>query len=411
MIWNQPAALAGLALLALPVLVHLLIRHHATRVVFPAMRFVPPVRAAAVRLRAPSDRGLLLLRAAVIAAAVLATALPLLTTAARKQAWASRVARAIVVDTSPSVPAGVAAKLADQAAAGAFVSHRFASRDLRDAVRRAVAWLDTAAGAGRELTIVSDFQRGSIDAADLAGVPAATGVNVLRAGKPDAAGAGGSIDGWRDARWTAALTLDPASTAVTWTRVGPATPSGVIVRTAAADQALAERAAEAARSFGVAVGNAGEEPRPVEVIFAGADAAAGTSPSTPWIAAAAIALRSSALLAETGTGAQVGERSGVMTVKTGLTGRSPFAPAVIRAVLVAASPSVIDPEAETASIDDATLSRMVRPRTPVTSARPPSGESDGRWLWGLALALLVVEAVVRRRAEPARRREVRAHAA
>jgi Aerotolerance regulator N-terminal len=408
MIWNHPAALAGLALVALPVLVHLLVRRHAARVMFPAMRFVPAVRAAAVRLRAPSDLMLLLLRAGIVVAAVLATAQPLLMTAARERAWASRIARAVVVDTSPSVPAGVASRMAEQAGAGAFVSRRIASPDLRDAMRRAIEWLDTAPAATREIVVVSDFQRGAIDEADLLGVPATTGVGLLRAAPPNARTGGGTIDGWGSARWNAVVMLDAVSTQVTWTRAGETGSTGLTVRASADDRVAAERAASAARSFGV---SAGEGLTPVEVSFAGAGTSAGTAAVTPWIASAAMALHASPLLAETGADVETGERAGVFTVRTTLPASSPLAPAVIRAAVVAAAPVLIDPEAETAAIDDAVLSRWRRTPAPIASGLPRSDESDGRWFWALALALLIVETLVRQRGAVARDREVHADAA
>lgn len=408
MIWNQPAALAGLALLAGPLLVHLLARRHAVRVVFPAMRFVPPVRAAAVRLRALSDRALLLLRLAIVSMAVFATAQPLLMTGARKREWNGRVALAVIVDASPSVPVDAAAKLADASVGGVFVLHRFVSPDLRDGVRRATEWLETTPAPERAITIVSDFQRGSIGEADLAGVPATTGISMVRAGRPGALPGSGSSDGWRGARWDAAVALDPESTRVTWTSGGPSTNGGLTVRAGASDQAAAQRAAEAARSFGVPVD---DRSRPVEVSFAGADAIVDGPPRTRWIASAAIALHASALLAQTDAQVHVGERDGVMTVKTPLPASSPFAPAVIRAAALAAAPCVIDPEAETASIDDASLRRMERHRRPVAAARPLADESDGRWLWAIALALLIVEELLRRRGVVVRAQETHADAA
>ena len=52
--WLQPAALIGLLALAGPILIHLLRRQRAPRVLFPSLRFVRPTRTAAVRLRVPS---------------------------------------------------------------------------------------------------------------------------------------------------------------------------------------------------------------------------------------------------------------------------------------------------------------------------------------------------------------------
>lgn len=408
MIWNHPAALAGLALVAAPLLVHLLVRRHATRIVFPAMRFVPAVRAAAVRLRAPADPGLLLLRMVIVAAAAVAAAQPLLKTAARQRAWDSRIARAVIVDTSASVPSADAARLADGALAGAFASHRFAASDLRDGLRRADEWLATATAARHEIALVSDFQRGSIDEADVAGVPRSTGVTLLRTGHPQAVMRDASVDGWRGARWDASLALEQASTQVTWTRRDQTARTGLTVRAAERDRAAAGRAADAARSFGVPHA---EPARPVEVSFDGAPAVADTSPVTPWIALAAIALRGSELVAETGARIEVGERDGVMRVKAALPASSPLAPAVVRAALLAAAPRVFDPEAERTAIEESVLSRWRRDAAPVASTAPGSDESDGRWLWALALALLLVEGIVRRREAAIQEREVHADAA
>ena len=402
MIWNQPAALAGLALLALPVLVHLLVRRHAARVLFPAMRFVPSVRAAAVRLRAPSDRPLLALRLAIVAATALAAAQPVLNTAARRRAWDARVATAVIVDTSASVPPERAVQLAGHAAEGAFTSHTFASSNLPDAIRRAADWLDTAPAARRRIVVVSDFQRGAIEAADVAGIPASIGIDFLRAGTPRAAGSSVAIDGWRGGRWTGTMALDAAHTQVAWTRGGAAVSDGLTVRGAPADREAIERAAAAARSFGVASAGA---TRRIDVAFAGAAVLPDVPPATPWIASAAIALHRSSLLAETGADVQAGERDGVLVVKTTIGAASAFAPAVIRAALLAASPSVVDREAETTAVEDGELARWTRTPSPIASKTPYRDESDGRWLWALALALLVVEAIVRDRGRAVRERE------
>src|SRR4030095_11597275 len=71
MTWLAPGAFAALALVAGPVLVHLLAPRNARRLIFPATHFVRATQSAAVRLRRPSDIGLLLLRLAIVATAVL----------------------------------------------------------------------------------------------------------------------------------------------------------------------------------------------------------------------------------------------------------------------------------------------------------------------------------------------------
>lgn len=402
MIWHNPAALAALALVAAPVIVHLLVRRHATRVVFPGMRFVPAVRAAAVRLRAPSDRSLLLLRMAIVAAAALAVAEPVLTTSARERAWERRVARAVIVDTSASVPAADAGRLADAAMRGAFVAHRFAVPDLRDGLRRAGEWLAAAPAARREIVVVSDFQRGSIDQAAISAVPVSTGVALLRAGQPRAAGRAAVVDGWRGAQWEPSLALDAASTQVTWTRRAEASSAALTVHAAAADRPAADRAAAAARSFGVP---RIDPPPPIDVEFAGAPASRDTPPVTPWIASAAMALRDGEMLAETAAQVDVRERDGTMIVKAALPASSPLAPLVIRAALLAAAPRVVDREGETSAIDEQTLSHWRRDPAPIASTGSGPDESDGRWFWALALTLLLVEEILRRRGVSSREGE------
>ena len=101
--WLNPGAWVGLAVLAGPVLVHLLLRHRAARILFPSLRFVRASRTAAVRLRPPSDLLLLALRLATLGLAVVALAQPLLLAPARVAAWNARLARAVVVDVSDSM--------------------------------------------------------------------------------------------------------------------------------------------------------------------------------------------------------------------------------------------------------------------------------------------------------------------
>ena len=103
--WLNPAALAGLALLALPILIHLLRTRQAERIPFPSLRFVLPSETAAVRLRLPADWLLLLVRLAIVAAAVTAVAGPVIVTPSRVRAWNARTARAVIVDTSAGIPA------------------------------------------------------------------------------------------------------------------------------------------------------------------------------------------------------------------------------------------------------------------------------------------------------------------
>ena len=80
--WQQPAALFGLVLAAIPLIIHLLRTRRADRIQFPSIRFIKPSTTAAVRLRSPSDWSLLAVRTAIVTAAVLALARPVLLTPA-----------------------------------------------------------------------------------------------------------------------------------------------------------------------------------------------------------------------------------------------------------------------------------------------------------------------------------------
>ena len=133
MVWLVPGAFAALLLLGGPIAVHLLARRNARRLTFPATHFIRATQAAAVTLRRPSDIGLLLLRLAIVAIAVLAAAGPLVLTPWRTATWNARVSRAVVLDTSRSmVSADVPGRLADQEAANVFAALRLATPDLPD---------------------------------------------------------------------------------------------------------------------------------------------------------------------------------------------------------------------------------------------------------------------------------------
>jgi len=406
--WQAPAALAALALVAGPVLVHLLTRRRARRVSFPGMRFEPAMTGAAVRIERPSDAALLALRVAAVAAAALAVAQPVWLSAARQRAWASRVTRAIVVDTSASVAPSIAAPLADRWREGAFASRRFESADVRDALQRAVAWLEAVSGR-RDIAIVSDFQLGAIDAGDLSTIPAAIGIHLERAGAPSASRAAARwIDGWRDAAWTP-LVSAAGGTQVTWRRGGGGLGSPVTVRAADAEMAAARRALAAARSWGITEA----ADRRVEIAFAGAAVETSTPPRTAWIAAAAMRLQGDALAAAVDPALVIGERDGVMIAATRVRGASPQAPAVARAVLDAAAPNLVDPETEPRAVDEATIASWVSGRgaPPAPPDVVPPDTSDGRWLWGLALAFVLLEGAVRRGRRDRALEEVHADAA
>ena len=71
-----PLALIGLALLALPIVVHLLNRRKANRIFFPSLRFIVPSQTTLLKVERLNKIPLLLLRLLILGLIVLAAARP-----------------------------------------------------------------------------------------------------------------------------------------------------------------------------------------------------------------------------------------------------------------------------------------------------------------------------------------------
>lgn len=192
MIWQNPWAWAGLALLALPVLVHLLSRAPAELRQFPSLRFIEATRLPPRRRTRVRDVPLLLVRLGILAAAIAALAQPLVR--ARHGNSAANIVRAIVVDTSASmqrtVPGGSGAvadsarRIASASADDAARSVVIATASVADALPGVAEWLGQQPGR-HELVVVSDFQRGTLDSLALRALPARYGIRLVRvAGSP-----------------------------------------------------------------------------------------------------------------------------------------------------------------------------------------------------------------------------------
>jgi hypothetical protein len=181
MLWLQPAAWLGLVAVAAPVLIHLLVHRRSERLDFPSIQFLQPTRFASMRRHILGDLALLIVRVAILATAVGALAGPLLTTMARRDSWNARVARAIVID--PREP-GRAARMevAQHESTTAFSATVIESPDVAGGLHRAVAWLDTAPPARREIVCLSPLAIGTITAADVSAVPHDIGLRLIRSG-------------------------------------------------------------------------------------------------------------------------------------------------------------------------------------------------------------------------------------
>ena len=434
--WLNPNALWALALAAAPVLIHLLRTHQATRVAFPSLRFVQPSRTAAVRMRLPSDVVLMIVRAAILALAVAALAGPIVLTEARASVWNARTARAVVIDTSSSMratdgtgsrPEEAAAEAAEAELRSATYSRRFEASSLDDGVRRAARWLAASPPARREMVVISDLQRGAIDATDTMAVPDGTGLRFVAVGR--------SVERTRfnGVRLLGAGTVGPRDQIVDATT--DATAVAVVTRPGDEGSGLKLVAApgaepSVARLLRVVAGAgapAGSADQPIVVQFAGAapapEAQAPLSPvKSGWMLSTALRLLATATLTQSSAWMPrdkdraastdpwtplAWHHDGAPLVRAAASGNQLLldvsatpdtlvAAEVVRAVLTARVDASGYAEHEVARVD---LSALARPPGPVTrDAWRTADSSDARWAWLSALILLCVEQWLRTRA-------------
>ena len=457
MIWLAPYALVGLALLVLPAAIHLLVLRQARQIKFPGVRFVRATRAAALAIRRPSDLGLLLVRSAIIAAAALACAQPLMLSRWRLSQWNGRTSRAVVVDRR--LPdAAVASRLVEAQHASAWNWLRLDAVPNADAIARATAWLAGRPPSRLELAIVSAFPEGSLDRGMFTAVPPGVGVTFIRAGTPPARRDTDlpPLDGWRQRAWLPHLSLDSRSLLVDWTETSPAAAPGWLRVHAPPDsQAAADRAVAAAHSLG-AQRNA---PFTVDLYLAGAVPPPHGNVQTPEVLAAVVRLRSheavkdlsriqrdgpvspsdqsagrggranasnrakesaggpgttgvvAAPIARGGDGQPIlwaGERSHALVLVSAAPADSAMVPDLVRAIVEAVPPPLDRLALETRTIPDGELRAWRRSPAPVSrDAWPRTEYSDGRWFWGIALVLLAAEGLMRR-SRPRRQEMARA---
>lgn len=358
-IWLVPAALWGLAAIAVPILVHLLTRQERRAITFPSLRFLHATRLAAARQRRIRDWLLLVVRAATIAAAVAALAGPLLLTSARERSWSMRIARAIVTLDEAQAPV--------EETQSAFASHVVATPARASAaVRSSVEWLATQPPAARELLVVGDLHEDTIDDADVASVPEHVGIRFLPAtdGSPTSdvripvltlANGRAAIDERRVQLSTNETVVESSSP------VASGTAPRLEVRASSEDQRAADAALEALLDEGILADAPG--PPHVIVVWPG-----GTEP--PASGDAKII--------------RVAERpTGFRAVH------------VLRSIVAEALDDPAAPR-EPRRISSADLARWSRPPGAVPSDAVKQDEGDRRALWALALALLIVESVLRR---------------
>ena len=369
MVWLTPAALLGLALIAVPIAIHLLARQQGRRVDYPSLRFLRSSQLVAFRRRNIQDALLLICRVAIIAAAVMALAGPVLQTPARSAGYSSRVARAVIVGPGAEVSAA-------DAVGDAFVSQSFSRGEVADAIADATRWLSEQPPATREIVFVGAFRRGSVTAAHLAATPSSAGIRFVRTtGAP----------GVRDIVLPVLLarSLDEDGTSLPGrlvierrhvrledegTRVteGPQTPAAndvLRIVSAPAEQPLADAALRAALTSGLRWSDPATR---ILVVWEGADEAA---------------------VQHMLTGATAVRMARPVPVSASA---SAVAAAVER--FTSASMAALEP----VPISAEQLQAWSRPPGAVPADARPVDEGDRRGFWGLALGLLALEQWLRR---------------
>ena len=422
MTWLNPIALLGLLAVAVPILVHLFGRRVAKRQRFPSLRLLHLGSTTPVTRSQPSDLLLLLVRCAIVAAAALALAQPRWSSPNREKRLLTPV-RVVIVDTSRSMDrltsdgqrASTAARdlsraMLDSAREGMLVESSRPAANLA----AAGSWLEQRSGK-RELVVISDFQHGAVSDGDFASVPAGVGI-LLRKVTPTpvslsatASGITAVTDGQVTVAQWSSRDADTIGTSLT-----------VLARSDADIRALTEvvrQLAPGARpthSIAVVYPDHGEaaslaartqpinQPWQGDFLVALQDEALvrnGTSSATPTACASAGAapVRSTAghVLASVAAG-ESGSPFELVVFSCADAGSSAGA-ALLTAVSHVAAPKPDWNESETVVVPDELLRRWERPATAVEPRGRDETSPDGRWFWLLALLLLVLEELMRRR--------------
>lgn len=359
--WIAPAALIGLALVALPIVVHLLARHHARVLAYPSLRFLHETQLAALRRRSIQDALLMVCRVTIIAIAALALAGPVLQTPARTASHAKRTSRAIV--TIDSNDRSAIATVAE----GAFTSATFTRPIVADALADAVRWLDRQPPSAREIIVIGDLRRGAIDESDVAQVPPLMGLRFVPLAVSPQPEQAISVLARREGALTRIdrhVRLDAEATRVSDTGGAPIPNDLVTIAAAPQDADLAAASLRAALDAGV-----------------------------PW---ADFARR---VLIQWDGAPQASPTGSALVIRMPVPAPPASAADAVRDVLASVShPDLKEPVAISAE----QLARWTRIHGAPSPDAPLSDEGDRRWLWAAALALVALEWWLRRSAPVAR---------
>jgi hypothetical protein len=386
MIWGNAAAAWALVALAVPAIIHMLVRRRAKPTPFPTLRFIPETRLASIERRTLDDAALLALRMGALASAVAAVAAPFLATEARRNRWDAFTVRAEVASGAP---------------ARGDADRTFTADVLTDGIARATAWLDSARPGRRHLLVRSTFPIGSITASDVAHIPPHVGLTFERAGQLPATNsfdsppviaigpAGSLLRVRRETRLSGARTNVRDLDAVAWDGVllEIGAPVG---RRAAADEILRAVIAERAP-----VPSTDRRAR-IELLESARRPAAAVDVRVAWIAGAIARIWRDAEQGGWSDGLWFGADSNMLLIRTDATIGNSALGQLIRSTLAALAPNFANPGKETLAISDAQLAGWSRPPGPATISPPDQRPRDGRWFWLLSLALLGVEAWFRK---------------
>jgi len=429
MIWQNPWAWLGLGTLALPILIHLLGRGRARVLRFPSLRFVDATRPKPLERKRIHDPWLLAVRLAILAVAVMALAKPLVETRARKQASSSLEARVVILDTSESVRRSMTGGV-DSARAAA----RRAEANVRagvlvetpnpaQAIDGGVQWLARQPGK-RTLVIVSDFQSGTIDSADVARVPRGVGIELVRLGMPRSdslvALRGTSVTGDIDVH---AVVVDGA-TDVDWRRASNPSPHAARLEMlgGVADAAVIDAVRRAALQRPVEA--SGDSAHGIAIVFPSygqrAALARANEPLTDWMIGVVLRLaRDSTLAVAAANDSAIAQAPGGIVIARDARGApsvvaardgtrlllfenantaSVTSVALLSAAMRADAANSPAGEVDPGTTPDATLATWQRVAAPAPVSRTANAQdaSDGRWLWMIVGLLLAVETWMRR---------------
>jgi hypothetical protein len=394
--WLAPAAWAGLALLALPVLVHLLARQRSERVPFPSLRFVPASQLAALRRRAISNWPLLVVRLLIVLAAVAAAAAPVVVSRQRQRAWDERVARAVVITGDASRVRAIE----EEAVQSAFRAATFSAAHPADALREAAEWLTQQPPAAREVVIIGDLPEGSLAARDFDVLPPHVGIRFLP-GSPSEPASGVELEGSAEgadgavSRYRLTVTPTMTQTRATYTPDSRARVPPLSIVAAPAEQPRADALLRAVLLDGV-VADAQQE-RAVRIVFTGAVAAPSALTSEanqarPRSDDHASWIREVLTKIPEMRGELAGSELIVRVPMRVVDDRAPSAVARIVSLTYGDSYDRREPR----QLSPAALAAWSRPAGGSPPDAHPADEGDRRWLWGLALLLIGVEGLMRR---------------